>query len=260
MSLARPFLALAESLVEASAPIVRRHFRTALEVDDKADRSPVTMADREVETALRAILRERVPTHGIIGEEHGRENEHAKYVWVIDPIDGTKAFITGRPTFGTLVALLEDGKPILGIIDQPILGDRWVGLRDEPTLYGGRTLRTRPCGHLGAARLSTTGPQYFTPDERRAFDHLATATRFTTYGGDCYQYGLLAMGGIDLVVEGGLKLYDFAALVPIVEGAGGRMSDWAGRPLDLESGGQVIASGDPSLHDAALARLAEGQR
>jgi inositol-phosphate phosphatase/L-galactose 1-phosphate phosphatase/histidinol-phosphatase len=259
MSHAHTFLALAESLADVSAPIVRRHFRTALDVDDKADKSPVTLADREVETALRARIREAAPSHGIIGEEHGRENEDAEFVWVLDPIDGTKAFITGRPTFGTLIALLERGRPVLGILDQPITGERWVGVRGEPTRHGGRTLRTRACASLAGARLSTTGPQYFSAEGRRAFEHLAAATRFTTYGGDCYQYGLLAMGGIDLVVEGGLKLYDFAALVPIVEGAGGIMSDWAGRPLDLTSGGDVIACGDPSLHAAALARLAESR-
>jgi histidinol phosphatase-like enzyme (inositol monophosphatase family) len=248
-------LALALELVDRSGEVLRRHYRTALDVDEKDDKSPVTVADREAEATMRELLARRAPGHGIIGEELGRENEDAEHVWVLDPIDGTKAFITGRPTFGTLVALLERGRPVLGVIDQPITSDRWVGQRGEPTRHNGRAARTRTCPELARARLSTTGPQYFHDDERRAFERVASRARFTTYGGDCYQYGLVALGGVDVVIESNLKLYDFAALVPVVEGAGGVMTDWLGRSLDATSRGDVVAAGDARAHAAVLPLL-----
>lgn len=252
--------ALAHDLADAAGAVIRRHFRSALEVDAKPDASPVTRADREAEAAIRALIHARMPGHGIIGEEYGREDEGADLVWVIDPIDGTKAFITGRPIFGTLIALMHEGRPLLGVIDQPITGDRWLGVRGQETLHNGRPARTRVCPRLADARVSTSGPQYFTEAKRQCFDRVAAAAQFTTYGGDCYQYGLVAIGGIDVVIESGLKLHDFAALVPVVEGAGGSLTDWDGRPLDAASAGDVVASGDVRVHDATLALLAGSGR
>jgi inositol-phosphate phosphatase/L-galactose 1-phosphate phosphatase/histidinol-phosphatase len=246
---------LAVRLADAAGPVVRRYFRTPLTVDDKADQSPVTIADREAEGAIRAILSVERPGDGIVGEEHGTVNAQAEWVWVIDPIDGTKAFITGRPIFGTLIALLHRGRPVLGIIDQPVIGDRWIGAAGRPTLFNGAPARVRACPGLDRATLNTTSPDLFAPDDYAAFRRVAENVKLTSYGGDCYAYGLLAAGYIDLVIEAGLKLYDFAALVPVIQGAGGIMTDWTGAPLEQDSQGHVIAAGDVRSHAAALERL-----
>lgn len=254
-----PLIVLAERLVEASGAIVRRYFRSGLVVADKADLSPVTAADREAESVIRAILEATRPDDGIIGEEYGQKNVDAEYVWVIDPIDGTKAFITGRPTFGTLVGLLYQGKPVLGVIDQPVLGDRWVGATGHGATFNGVATRVRACAGLAAATLSATTPEMFvTTEDVKAFKRVAASVRMTVYGGDCYAYGLLASGFQDLVIEASLNFYDFAALAPVLTGAGGQITDWQGRALDLYSDGRVVAAGDPRLHAEALALLQGG--
>ena len=246
----------AEKLAEAAGAAIRPFFRQKVDIETKGDLSPVTAADRASEAAMRTIIEAERPDDGIIGEEFGRVREGARYVWVLDPIDGTRAFIAGRPLFGTLIALLDDGKPVLGVIDQPIIGDRWVGAEHRPTLFNGEPARTRPCLELAAARIATTSPQAFDAAAFAKFEQLRPRTCDTLYGGDCYNYGLLASGHLDLVVEAGLQLYDFAALVPVVEGAGGRMTDWEGRSLDRHSDGRVVAAGDPGLIGPALRLLA----
>ncbi len=253
-------IALANRVADATGAIIRPYFRGGVVIDDKHDASPVTIADREAELAARAVLGAEAPAHGVIGEEFGAERADAPFVWVIDPIDGTKAFITGRPTFGTLIALMHEGQPVLGIIDQPITGDRWVGALGHHTTLSGKPVRVAPAADLAHARLSTTGPQYFTHTGKAGFDRLGERTRFTTYGGDCYQYGLLACGGLDLVVEEGLKLHDFAAVVPVILGAGGLATDWQGKPLTQSSTGRVLAAASPLLHNAAMELLYEGQQ
>ena len=225
-------------------------------MEAKADHSPVTEADRAAEAAMRAILAAERPDDGVIGEEYGADRPDAERVWVLDPIDGTRSFVAGRPIFGTLVALLEAGKPVLGIIDQPIAGERWIGATGAATTLNGVPVTTRACASVSAAHLATTGPGYFKPDSWAAFERVRVAARDTLWGGDCYNYGLLAAGHLDMVIEDGLKLYDFAALVPIVEGAGGMMRDWQGGVLTMISDGKVIAAGDPRLIDAAVAALA----
>jgi inositol-phosphate phosphatase/L-galactose 1-phosphate phosphatase/histidinol-phosphatase len=252
------FLAFAERLADAGAAVARRYFRTPVGVDDKADQSPVTIADREAEAAIRALIREAYPDHGIVGEEHGAERPGAEHVWVIDPIDGTRSFITGRPTFGTILALLRDGRPILGIIEQPALGERWVGARGRPTTHNGRPVRTRECPDLAHAVLSTTSPHFFEDGPAAAFERVRRACRMTMYGGDCYIYGLLASGFGDLVIEATLKAHDFLPLVCVLEGAGGLITDWRGAPLTLESDDKVVAAGDRRAHAAALALLTAG--
>jgi inositol-phosphate phosphatase / L-galactose 1-phosphate phosphatase / histidinol-phosphatase len=249
-------LALAARLADAAGAAIRPFFRRPFAIEAKGDASPVTEADRAAEAAMRAILAAERPHDGIIGEEYGVQREAADRVWVLDPIDGTRSFVAGRPIFGTLVALLEGGRPVLGLLDQPIAGERWIGAVGRPTTLDGAPVRTRRCADLAQAHLATTGPGYFTAQSYAAFDRVSKTTRDTLWGGDCYNYGLLAAGYLDLVVEDGLKLYDFAALVPIVEGAGGRMCDWQGKPLDRDSRGQVIAAGDPLLIDAVIATLA----
>jgi inositol-phosphate phosphatase / L-galactose 1-phosphate phosphatase / histidinol-phosphatase len=248
-------LDLAARLADAAADIIRPLFRKPFAMEAKADLSPVTEADQAAEAAMRAILKAERPDDGIIGEEYGREREDADRVWVLDPIDGTRSFVAGRPIFGTLIALIERGQPVLGVINQPISGERWVGAAGRATTLNGASIRTRPCAAIAQAHLATTGPGYFTPESWTAFERVRTAARDTLWGGDCYNYGLLAAGHLDLVVEDGLKLYDFAALVPIVEGAGGVMRDWKGRPLDMHSNGQVIAAGDASLIEVTVAAL-----
>lgn len=255
-SCAPHLIALAERLADAGGAVLRRYFRAPLVVDDKADRSPVTIADREAERIMRAILEVERPGDGIVGEEMGSRNADAEYVWVLDPIDGTKSFITGRPIFATLIALLHRGRPILGVIDQPIVGDRWTGAAGRATRLKREPTGVRPCPALAAAILGTTAPELFDDGDRTAFQRLTASVKSTVYGGDGYTYGLLSSGYYDLVVEAQLKLYDFAALVPVVIGAGGMMTDWRGAPLDMASDGRVIAAGDPRVHAAALACLA----
>ncbi|RAU21748.1 histidinol-phosphatase [Paramagnetospirillum kuznetsovii] len=250
------FVALAERLADAARPVVRKYFRTPVAVDDKSDASPVTIADREVEAAMRAILAAEAPDHGILGEEHGRTNCEAEWVWVLDPIDGTAAFITGKPSFGTLIALAHNGVPVLGIIDQAFTDERWMGVAGRPTTLNGQPAKVRACPDLAHAYAFTTAPELFCAQTRPAWDRVAGKVKRVRYGCDCYAYALAASGFVDLVVEAGLKPYDYCALVPVVEGAGGVMTDWAGKPLTIASDGRVCAAGDSRVHAEALRVLA----
>jgi inositol-phosphate phosphatase/L-galactose 1-phosphate phosphatase/histidinol-phosphatase len=251
-------LAFAHELADRAGEVLRRHYRAPISVDYKADESPVTVADREAERVMRDLIRSRFPEHGIEGEEFASEHGEAELVWNLDPIDGTKAFLVGRPTFGTLISLLRRGRPILGIIDQCISHERWVGVLGEPSTLNDAAIRVRPCPDLGHAVLSTTSPQMFkTAAEQAALARVEQAVRFAVYGGDCYAYGLLAMGFADLVVEADLDLHDFAALVPVIEGAGGVITDWQGRALGPGSDGRVVAAGDRRVHAQALGLLGQ---
>ncbi len=246
-------LALANRLADAAGAVIRPKFRGQWSHERKADASPVTEVDRAAEAAMRAILEAEAPDDGIIGEEYGTRNEHAGRQWVLDPIDGTVSFMAGRPIFGTLIALMQDGWPVLGIIDQPVAGERWAGRVGHETTLNGEPVRVRACRELSDATIASTGPQNFTDDEAGAFMSLAAQTSKTViWGGDCYNYGLLAAGHLDIVCEAGLKLYDYAALVPVVEGAGGLMADWQGNPLDAGSDGRVLALGEPARLEEAL--------
>lgn len=252
-------IALAIRLADAAGAAIRPFYRSAFDHEAKADASPVTEADRAAEAAMRRILDAEAPRDGIIGEEYGTSREGASRQWVLDPIDGTISFMAGRPIFGTLIALMEGGFPVLGIIDQPIGRERWIGATGVATTLNGREVRTRPCRQLSDAVLASTGPQYFDDHSAEHFMALAAKTsRRTVWGGDCYNYGLLAAGHLDLVVEAGLKLHDLAALAPIVEGAGGMMCDWDGEPLHEGSAGHVIALGDPARLEDVLEGLACG--
>ena len=243
---------LANELADAARPIAARYFRTGVTVDDKTDQSPVTIADREAETAMREILEKHVPEHGVFGEEHGAVRTDAEYVWVLDPIDGTKAFITGLPLFGTLIGLFHRGKPVLGIIDQPILKERWLGVEGERSTLNGQPIRVRACSDLDQAYLYSTSPGMFPGAYAKPHEALTEKVKLFRWGGDCYAYGLLAAGHVDLVVEASLKLYDYAALIPVITGAGGTITDWKGKPLDMNSDGSVIAAGDAAVHRAAM--------
>ena len=255
-------LALANRLADAAGEAIRPLFRGDWTAEEKDDHSAVTVADRAAEEAMRAILDAERPGDGIIGEEYGAVRESAARQWVLDPIDGTQSFVAGRPIFGTLIALMQDGWPVLGVIDQPILKERWVGRIGEATTLNGKPVSTRRCRTLEGASVATTSPHAFAEDEvdvylrvvAKAYPHRP----WPVYGGDCYNYGLLASGHLDLVIESGLKLYDYAALVPVVEGAGGTMSDWQGNPLDSDSDGTELALGDPARLEDVLEAMGAG--
>jgi inositol-phosphate phosphatase/L-galactose 1-phosphate phosphatase/histidinol-phosphatase len=248
-------LALADALADAAGAVIRRYFRSTLAVDDKDDASPVTNADREAEAAMRRLIEARFPDHGIFGEEYGEIRTGADFVWVLDPIDGTKSFISGVPLFGTLIALLHQGEPVLGIIDQPVSRERWRGSAGVPTTLNGAAIRTRSCADLSAASLFATAPDMFAGADSVAFQRLQSRVKLSRFGSDCYAYGLVAAGFIDCVVEACLKPYDYCAMAPIIEGAGGKTSDWQGRRLGLESDGRVVCAGDAALHETVLAVL-----
>jgi histidinol phosphatase-like enzyme (inositol monophosphatase family) len=256
---AEGFVAAAEAVADAAGAVIRPYFRRGVTADLKSDDSPVTIADRSAEQAMRAVLAESCPGHGIIGEEFGASDQLGGLCWVLDPIDGTRAFITGRPVFGTLVALLEDGVPILGVIDQPVTGERWIGVRGQPTRFSGGfggEAGCRACPELGGAELSCTSPEVFDAADLAGWDRLRAAAGRTSFGGDCYAYGLLALGQIDVIAEAGMKIWDWAALVPVIEGAGGRLTDWQGRALHAGSDGRTLAVGDPALLGRVMAVLA----
>ena len=259
------YVELACRLADAAGEVTTAMFRnSSLVVSDKSDASPVTIADRDAESAMRRLVTKELPTHAIFGEEHGIElgsGGSSEWTWVFDPIDGTKSFITGKPLWGTLIALLHNGEPVLGVLDQPVLKERWIGVRGRQTTMNGKPIRVKECDALGDAYMYSTTPLMFEGINAARYDTLASKVKIPMFGCDCYAYGLLAMGFADLVVEADLKPYDYMALVPIVKGAGGHMTDWKGDELrfiadqaSLESGsfqGEIIAAGDERcLRDA----------
>ena len=256
-------VAFANRLADAAGEVIRPLFRSHGETEAKADNSAVTEADRGAEAAMRKLIEAERPSDGIIGEEYGRTNEGAGRQWVLDPIDGTQSFVAGRPIFGTLIALMQDGWPVLGVIDQPILKERWVGRIGEGTTLNGKPVKTRPCPGVEGMSLATTSPHCFDADQSDAWLNLVVNAYpkrpYPIYGGDCYNYAMLASGHVDCVMEAGLKIHDYAALVPVVEGAGGVMSDWQGNPLDAGSDGTVIALGDPARIEDVLAAMGSSE-
>jgi myo-inositol-1(or 4)-monophosphatase len=220
---------------------------------------PVTEADREAETVIRAAIKARYPSHGILGEEHGHERGTSPLTWVIDPIDGTRAFMCGMAQWGTLIALHDGTRPVVGVLDQPYARERWTGANGAASFRGPDArvtpLKTRACASLRDAVLTTTSPVgYFDEAEQRAFWALSAQAKLTRFGGDCYAYGLLAMGFVDVIVESTLKAWDIQALIPIIEGAGGVVTTWSGKAA--ADGGQVVACGDAKLHAAVIEALA----
>lgn len=254
------FLALAHAVADQAGAVILPHFRTSLGIDHKGGSTfdPVTVADRAAESAIRSALAHAYPAHGIVGEELGSSRADAEYCWVIDPIDGTRAFILGQPLWGTLVGLLRHGQPLLGLMDQPFTGERfWSGTSQAFFRRHGaeRPMRTRPCSSLSEALLASTSPDLFaTEDEQARFEAISRVVRLRRFGGDCYNYCLLALGQLDLVVEAGLKGYDILPLIPIIERAGGVVSTWEGG--DPRGGGRIVAAGDPRLHAKAVMALA----
>lgn len=261
------FASFVDDLATASGKAILPFFRTTLTASDKGGRGgvfdPVTEADKAGETAMRHMIKRAFPGHGIVGEEFGDEQPDAEYVWVLDPIDGTRAFIAGLPTWGTLIGLTRNGRPCFGLMHQPFTGERFSGdggkaVYRGPVHGGGqgeRRMRTRRCASLGEATLSATGPHVFaSPEEREAFDRVANAALSLRYGFDCYAFCMVAAGHIDIVIEAGLQPYDIVALIPIVEGAGGIVTTWDGG--DPAGGGRIIAAGDKRVHAEAMRLLA----
>jgi inositol-phosphate phosphatase / L-galactose 1-phosphate phosphatase / histidinol-phosphatase len=244
-------VSLAGELADAARAIAVLHFRTPLEIERKNDGTPVTVADRGIEAEMRSMIRAAFPAHAIRGEEFAAEGS-GEFTWVLDPIDGTKSFVTGYPLFGTLIALLQAGRPVLGVIEAPALAERWVGCEARPTLFNGRRAGTRDCRDIEQAVVYTTTAETFAGADRRRFESLSARAALRRFGGDCYLYGLLASGYCDLVIEVQLKPHDFMAAVPIVAGAGGSISDWHGAALSLASDGRVVAAATEALWRQAI--------
>ena len=223
----------------------------------KPDRSFVTELDSAIEARLRREILATYPDHAIIGEEEKPVGHAAAVTWILDPIDGTAPFIAGVPVYGTLIALAVDGKPVIGIIDLPVTNQRWLGVSGQPSLLNGDPIRTRACADLSAAILSASNPDFFTAQEKPALDILKEKTAWRIYGGCCMSYGLLACGRTDLAIDTRLQIYDYAPFVPIIEGAGGKITDWEGQPLTLASGPQILAAGQAERHAEALSCVRE---
>ena len=255
------FSAFVDELAAVSAETILPFFRTTLSIENKAGPGsfdPVTAADRAAETAMRTLIRRNFPDHGIIGEEYGNERADAEYVWVLDPIDGTKSFISGMPAWGTLIALLRAGEPVFGLMNQPFTRERFSG--DGGAAHyrgpaGERDLRVRACEGLGEAVLFTTSPLLMNTADRAIFGRVEERVRLSRYGGDCYAYCMLAAGHVDLVIETELKPYDVLPLIPIIAGAGGIMTTWEGDSPHV--GGRIIAAGDKQTHAAAVEVLSK---
>lgn len=250
------FIDLALRLSEEARDTAARYFRTRFPVETKSDESPVTIADREIEAAQRAIIESAYPDHGISGEEYGDVRMGADYIWVLDPIDGTKAFLNGIPVFTNLIGLAYRGNPVLGVIDQPTLGERWIGAAGHGTTLNGTPITTDLGPTLAEVTVHATTPEMFFGTTAARFDRLISATKYRRYGTDCYAYGLLASGHLHLVAEADMKVQDYMPVVEVVRQAGGVISDWSGNPLGFDSDGTVLASAGNRLHAAALKILA----
>ena len=258
-------LAFAHRLADSAGDFIRPFFRKPIDIDNKVGRGffdPVTEADKGAEKLMREMIAREFPNDAILGEEFGEKDGGTGFRWVLDPVDGTRAFISGRHHWGTLIALEDKGKRVLGVIDQPVLRERYIGIegKADAIVCGARApIKTRACASVAEAVVTTSAPfDYFAPAESDAFQRVAKASRMTRYDGDCYGYALLAAGHVDLVVESGLNPWDIAALIPVVEGAGGVCTDWSGKPLgDVKNGEKTsfIAAGDARVHAEALKLL-----
>jgi histidinol phosphatase-like enzyme (inositol monophosphatase family) len=260
MSIDDKMITFANRLADASGAVIRPYFRQRIEVVHKPGLrafDPVTEADKGGERAIRAIIERDRPEDGILGEEYGEKPGASGFRWVLDPVDGTRAFITGRHEWGSLIALEDKEVPVLGIIDQPVLGERFLGVNGRAVLLEGekRTpLKVRECAAVKDAILCATDPSaYFAPDQQQAFARVKAEARMTRYGGDCYLFAALALGFVDIVIEAGFNRWDVAALIPLVEGAGGIITNWSGG--DCRDGKSILASGDSRVHEGAIKLL-----
>ncbi len=257
-SVGRGLVEFAHQLADAAGEIVRSAARSRRVVHRKADASPVTEVDRAVEIRLREMITARHPDHGVVGEEFGGDRRDAEHVWVLDPIDGTKAFMAGLPVFGTLIGLTRGGRPVLGVVDQPITRDRWTGVDGDGTWHNSERVHADACDRLSDALVCTTSHEYYEGEDARALRRIASGSRWMVYGGNCHAFVQVASGFVDVALEARVGVYDYCALVPVVENAGGVMTGWRGEPLTIgpPPGGRILASGNPVVHEAAMACLA----
>ena len=244
-------LAAASAFADISRAMLRAAAAETGAAELKPDRTFVTATDRAIEQRLREVIADRFPQHGIWGEEFARHQPGADWQWILDPIDGTAQFIAGIPVYATLIALARGGVPVIGLMDFPATGERWIGVQDRPTSHNGKTCHTSGACDLAAAMMSTSSPDFYAETERPRLDALRKATRWRIYGGAALSYGRLASGRTDLACDTGFQVYDFACFRPIIEGAGGVVTDWEGRPLTLDSGPRVLAAATRDLHSAA---------
>ena len=259
------FEQFALDLADASGSLIRKYFRADVNIEDKADNSPVTVADRLAETVIREMINDKYPLHDILGEEYGFQNTGSRWKWVIDPIDGTRSFVSGMPIFGTLISLLENEVPHLGIIDMPILRERWFSASGEECFFYSSDvdLKKVVCKvsgkkNIGQAILYSADPKMFKSSQKLLYDRVSSQVKLPRFGGDCYSYGLLASGYIDLVIEADMKIYDLMALVPVIESAGGVISDWQGSTaFDTNWDGCVVAASSEELHRQSISLLKE---
>lgn len=256
------FIKTAKEAADISRKILSKHRDNHLysnfNFETKEDASPVTEVDRRVERQVREFIQERHPDHGIYGEEYGKSSVDREFTWVIDPIDGTKHFITGVPTYSSLIALCHFDKPVIGVIDFPAIKERWIGVKDRQTTLNGQKISTKACKELSEAILSTSNPESIAEEHVQGFKKLIESTKFRLYGASSYAYACQAAGRIDVSVDSGeMEPTDYCAIVPVIEGAGGVITDWDGLPLTINSGHSVVAAGDPALHSKVLEVLAE---
>jgi len=249
------FAVSASTMADASGELIRREQGENFETQIKGDGSPVTSVDKAAEMGIRAIIDELYPEHGIFGEEYGASGADREFIWVIDPIDGTLPFLAGFPVFGTLIALLRNGAPVLGLIDMPMTRERWIGGTKLPTTHNGKTVTTRACENLASALMSTSNPDFYDEASLPALKRMQQATRLNVYGGSCMAYGQIASGRIDVGIDVQFDIHDYLPLVPIITGAGGIVTDWKANPLDMNSGDRFVAAGDERTHAEALTIL-----
>ena len=253
-------ISFAHHLADIANLITKKYYRLSNGEMAKLDESPVTLADQEIELAWRTEIKKHFPSHGIIGEEYSSHQEKADDLWVLDPIDGTSSFITGKPVFGNLIGFVSKQKPVFGMINQPITQERWFNNHNQEAIFNNQVIKTRNCHNLEDAVLCTTSPYFFYNSDAKVLETLSKLTKYqkiggVIYGGDCYNYACLAMGFVDLIIEPGLKVYDFTAIIPIIQNAGGVVSDWYGEPLKLQSNTKLLASANNILHKKALKSL-----
>ena len=246
------FINFANSLADLASNKSMHYFRNKLDIESKDDESPVTIADRETEMIIRDQIRKSYPSHGILGEEYENENIDSEFIWVIDPIDGTRSYIAGHKDFGNLISLLHNSKPILGIINCPAHNERWVGIKDKKTTCNNTEVSCSNVFEIKDAYILSSGIYFYEPVIKKGWENLKEKARYYRLGGDCYMYGMLASGLIDVVIEDTLKAHDYMALINVIEGSGGKITDKHGKPISLKSDGSLVASNSSILHEKII--------
>ena len=239
---------LANKCADASGKIIKKYFRKKIKINLKKDNTPFTKVDIEAEKIIRELILKQEPNCGFVGEETGTINMNKEYCWVVDPLDGTKSFITGKPSFGTLIGLLKNNKPVLGILNQPILNERWVGIAGVETKYNNRKVRVRKCKSIKGAKMYATSPMMFQGRNKKIYKNVRAKIGECLFGADCYSHGLMSLGFVDVILEANLKPWDYIASASIISGAGGKITDWNDNDLNLQSDGRILATGDSNIH------------